>query len=162
MNLFPVCKYMQLQHFSHTREIWLQNCFFCLLSLPLATVDEAESRKQGNVDCFPPRRNVILSNPSRINANLFTRAASRPCGRRPKRCCAAENLPNVISVDPGDKDLPLVVVDEQSSNHDGCLSVPTCHRETKCSLGETERCSRVLQEGARGRGERREEGETEK
>lgn len=160
---------MHLQHSFHTREIWLQNCFFCLLSLPLAAVDEAG--KQGNVDCFPPRRNVILSNPSRINANLFTWAASRPCGRRPsrtdlfgksKRCRAAENLPNVISVDPGDKDLPLVVVDEQSSNHDGCLSVPTCHRETKCGLGETERCSRVLQEGAGGRGERRREGETEK
>lgn len=48
-----------------------------------------------------------------------------PCG---------ENLPNIISVDPGDKDLPLVVIDEQSSNHDGCFSVPTCHRETKCRL----------------------------
>lgn len=81
-------------------------------------------------------------------------AASKIFLESPKTC-VAENIPNVISVDPGDKDLPLVVVDEQSSNHDGCFSVPVCHRETKCRLGKTERCSRVLQEGTTGRGKRR-------
>lgn len=44
------------------------------------------------------------------------------------------HLPNIVTVDPGDEDLPLVVVDEQSSNHCGCLSVPTGHGETKSRL----------------------------
>lgn len=39
------------------------------------------------------------------------------------------DLPYVIAVDAGDQHLPLVVVDEQSSNHDGSLSVITGHEE---------------------------------
>jgi hypothetical protein len=33
------------------------------------------------------------------------------------------DVPYVIAVHSGDKDLPLMVVDEQSSNHDGYLAV---------------------------------------
>lgn len=35
--------------------------------------------------------------------------------------------PYVIAVHAGDQNLPLVVVDEQSSNHGGCSSRFTCH-----------------------------------
>lgn len=37
------------------------------------------------------------------------------------------DLPNVISVDPGDEHLPLVIIDEQASNHGGS-SVSVAHR----------------------------------
>lgn len=59
------------------------------------------------------------------------------------------NIPDVISVDPGDEDLPLVVVDEQSSNHDGCLSVPTGHRETKSRLQRQREMRRGVARGKR-------------
>lgn len=40
---------------------------------------------------------------------------------------AIQNIPDIITVDTGDQNLSLMVVDEQSSNHGDCPSVLTCH-----------------------------------
>ena len=40
---------------------------------------------------------------------------------------AFQDIPNIITVDTGDKNLSLMVVDKQSSNHGGCSSVLTSH-----------------------------------
>lgn len=46
--------------------------------------------------------------------------------------------PNVIAVDPGDEHLPLVVVDEESSNHGDAVSVSSVHGE-QTPVGEIHR-----------------------
>lgn len=51
---------------------------------------------------------------------------------------SVKTLPYVISVDAGDEDLPLVVVDEQSSDHCG-FSIPTCHGENQTPPEKTAR-----------------------
>lgn len=53
------------------------------------------------------------------------------------------HIPYVISVDTGDQDLPLVVVDKQSSNHCGCLSNTPCHDETKHHLARNRKEGRT-------------------
>lgn len=99
------------------------------------TTEAAKSEAGSSPTCTSCAASCVTAAAGRLlwsrTIELITRKrlASDKAVRTHDRRNSPENSPYVIAVDAGDQYLPLVVVDEQSSNHGGCASRLTCHGE---------------------------------